>query len=152
MLNARRCAEITAVVLLLAGMAGASFAQDAAGAIAARQAFMKGVTPMVTAITTAAGKGDMAGAKAAAKTLDDGWKTFAASFPAGSDSAAGKTRAKPEIWSDAAGFKAEMDKALASSSAILAETNGTDADAVIQTAGYLNCTSCHSTYRGPAVR
>ena len=94
---------------------------------------MKGVTPMVTAITTAASKGDMAGARAAAKTMDDGWKVFAASFPAGSDSAAGKTRAKPEIWSDAAGFKAELDKAQASSAAILAATNGTDADAVVGT-------------------
>ncbi len=152
MFKIRRANEVAAAALLIAGMAGASFAQDAAGAIASRQAFMKGVTPMVTAITTAASKGDMAGARAAAKTMDDGWKVFAASFPAGSDSAAGKTRAKPEIWSDAAGFKAELDKAQASSAAILAATNGTDADAVLQQAGYLNCTSCHSTYRGPAIR
>ena len=112
---------------------------------------MQGVTRMSSAVSTAAAAGDMTAAKAAAKTLDDGWKAFATQFPAGSDSAAGKTRAKAEIWSNATGFKAEMDKALAASAALVAATNGTDKDAMANAVSNVNgvCVSCHNDFRGP---
>ena len=70
-------------------------------------------------------------------------------FAAGSDKG-GETRAKPEIWSDAAGFKKAMD-AFQAESAKLAEVSKTAAnvDAVRAQTGALlkTCGGCHDTYR-----
>jgi cytochrome c556 len=70
-------------------------------------------------------------------------------FAAGSDKGA-ETRAKPEIWSDAAGFKKAVD-AFQSESAKLAEVSrtATTVDQVRAQAGALlkTCGGCHDTYR-----
>jgi cytochrome c556 len=74
-------------------------------------------------------------------------------FPAGSDSSAGKTRAKAEIWSDSAGFKAASDKAAAASDNLATAVKGGDAAAVQTAAQGVQgaCGGCHTAYRGPAV-
>lgn len=70
-------------------------------------------------------------------------------FPAGSDTGA-KTRAKPEIWSDAAGFKKVMDnfQAEAAKLAEVAKT-ATSVDQVRGQFGALGkaCAACHDNYR-----
>ncbi len=69
-------------------------------------------------------------------------------FVAGSDK--GETRAKPEIWSDAAGFKKVMDnfQAEASKLAQVAKT-ATSVDQVRGQFGALGkaCGACHDNYR-----
>ncbi len=69
-------------------------------------------------------------------------------FVAGSDK--GETRAKPEIWSDAAGFKKVMDgfQAEASKLVQVAKT-ATTVDAVRGQFGALgkSCGACHDNYR-----
>ena len=64
-------------------------------------------------------------------------------FPAGSDTGA-KTRAKPEIWSDAAGFKKVMDNFQAE----VAKT-ASSVDQVRGQFGALgkSCSACHDNYR-----
>ncbi len=70
-------------------------------------------------------------------------------FPAGSDTGA-KTRAKPEIWSDAAGFKKVMEnfQAEAAKLAEVAKT-ATSVDQVRGQFGALGkaCAACHDNYR-----
>jgi len=145
-------AQFAAAVILFAGFGGAVFAQ-AVDAIAARQAIMKSAGPSLGAVRTAAGTGDMAAAKAEAQKLSDGFKSFGALFPAGSDISAGKTRAKPEIWTDAEGFKAANDKAVAAADSLLLATGGTDTAAVMAALTSLQqtCGGCHSVYRGPPI-
>lgn len=148
-MSRKRVAEIAVAAVLLAGLAGAAFAQ--ADAIAARQAFMKSLNGKMGAIRNFAG--DAAAAKSAAADIERGFKAFGTQFPAGSDAAAGKTRAKAEIWSDAAGFKAANDKAVAASGQLVAATNGGDAAAVTAALGAVTqtCAGCHGAYRGPPV-
>ena len=70
-------------------------------------------------------------------------------FPAGSDTGA-TTRAKPEIWSDAAGFKKVMDnfQAEAAKLAEVAKT-ATSVDQVRGQFGALgkSCGACHDNFR-----
>ncbi len=146
---AKRVIEIAAAAVLLAVLGGAAFAQ--ADAIAARQAFMKSLNGKMGAVRNFAT--DAEGAKAAAASLNNGFKAFGGQFPAGSDAAAGKTRAKAEIWSDAAGFKAANEKAVAATAALVAATNSGDAAAVTAALGGVTgtCAGCHGAYRGPPV-
>lgn len=144
-----RCAVAAAVAV---GLAGAAFAQ-ATEAVAERQAIMKSTGASLGAVRAAAGAGDMAAAKAKAQELSDGFKKFGALFPAGSESPVGKSRAKPEIWTDAAGFKAANDRAIAAADSLLLATGGTDTEAVLAalTSVQQTCGGCHSAYRGPPV-
>jgi cytochrome c556 len=68
-------------------------------------------------------------------------------FPAGSDQ--GKTGAKPEIWSDGAGFKADAD-ALQNQAQMLASA-GQSGDLATVRAQFdkvaAACGTCHKTYR-----
>jgi len=148
-MSKRRTAELAVAVALLAGLGGAAFAQ--ADAIAARQAFMKQVGGKLGAVRNFAT--DAAGAKAAAADLDKGFKAFHGQFPAGSDATAGKTRAKAEIWSDAAGFKAANDKATAATTALVAAVDGGNAETITAAVGAVqgSCGGCHTPFRGPPV-
>jgi cytochrome c556 len=71
-------------------------------------------------------------------------------FPAGSGPDAGvKTKAKPVIWSDAAGFKAAQDR-LDKEAAMMAQLVDTgDAAAIKKQAHALGeaCAACHNRYR-----
>jgi cytochrome c556 len=68
-------------------------------------------------------------------------------FPPGSD--VGDTRALPVIWSDAAGFKAALERFQAESAKALAAGKSGDEKAMRAQAGELlrSCDSCHERYR-----
>ncbi len=68
----------------------------------------------------------------------------------GSDIAAAGGRAKAEIWSDRAGFDAEVEK-LAAATINLAAVAGDGLDAMKAGFGPVgaSCGSCHKAYRGP---
>jgi cytochrome c556 len=137
--------DVVVATVLIAGLGGAVWAQSsAADTIAARQAFMKSTGASLKAAT--------GGDAAAAEKLAAGFRNLPSMFPPGSDSSAGKTRAKAEIWSDAAGFKAASEKAATAADGLAAAVKGGDA-AAIQTAGrgvQGTCGGCHTAYRGPA--
>lgn len=60
------------------------------------------------------------------------------------------SRAKPEIWSDAAGFEASMT-ALVTAATAMIPAAGTDLDALRAAMGPIgnSCGDCHKAYRGP---
>ena len=68
-----------------------------------------------------------------------------AAFGAGTDS----PKTKPEIWSDAAGFKASSDKFVAAANALETATKTSDAAQVRTAWGALagTCKQCHDAYR-----
>lgn len=73
-------------------------------------------------------------------------------FPAGSGAeAAVKTAAKPEIWSQAARFKAAQDAFSAEAAQFQQVANGGDQAAIAAEARKLGgtCKSCHDTFRTP---
>ena len=150
MKSLNRTVGYAAAAALLTSVGGVALAH-VADANADRQAFMKSVGGLLSTVRTAATAGDMATAKASAQKLSDGFKKFAVQFPAGSDATAVKTRAKAEIWTDAAGFKAANDKAIAASDALLLAAGGTDAAAVTAALSSVQktCAGCHGVYRGP---
>lgn len=144
----KRVTELAVAAVLLATLGGAAFAQ--ADAIAARQAFMKSLNARMGAVRGA----DPAAAKQAAIDINNGFKALASQFPAGSDSGAGKTRAKAEVWSDSAGFKAAVDRAIVASGQLVSAVNSGDATQVTTAAGAMaqSCQGCHNAYRGPPVQ
>ncbi len=146
----KRKIEFAVAGLLALGLAGAAIAQDAAANIAARQKDMQDVQANMLAVNNAAGKGDLAAAKEAALKINLAFKDASTRFTPGADSTVAKTRAKAEIWSDAAGFKAKIDGAIATSDKLVAATNGTDVAAIQTAAGDVNalCYGCHTPYRG----
>lgn len=89
-------------------MAGLAFAQAPADAIKARQANFKdiGAQNKVIGDQLKLGAPDTAAIKAAAAKIKAHAAVLPTWFPAGSGVSAGKTAAKAEIWSDAAGFAA----------------------------------------------
>jgi cytochrome c556 len=129
----------------LAGSAGMVFAADAATSIAARKAAMKATAMASVKLRNPALTA--ADAKAVGKTISDDSKTFAANIAAGTGPESGVvTKAKAEIWTDKAGFKAELDKSMAASAALMKASD----DAAAQTAAkavLATCNSCHTKYR-----
>jgi cytochrome c556 len=136
---------------LALGVAGASYAAlDAAAAVKARQDGMKSQGAALKGF----GQGLGSGASAAdlrqfsAKLVQTsgqlpGW------FPKGSGAESGvKTKAKPEIWSDAAGFKAAADNLKAQAGKLDAAVAGGDMDAIKAQFGATRaaCKSCHEKY------
>lgn len=90
----------------------------------------------------------------AAKTIDDVAAEMLSFFPQGSGpdgTGITKTRAKPEIWSDWAGFEGKA-KALDDAAAVLVTaTASNDLEAIKAAFGEVgkSCKACHETYRGP---
>ena len=89
---------------------------------------------------------DGAVVKTNATTIADNLKKASALFPAGSGG--GDSLAKPEVWSDAAGFEKGMKDAQAAAVALQAVS---DEAAFRPALGALggNCKSCHDKYRLP---
>lgn len=89
---------------------------------------------------------DAAVVKSNATTIADNLKKAHGLFPAGSGG--GESRAKPEIWTDAAGFDKSMKDA---HEAAVALQSVTDEAAFKPALGALggNCKSCHDKYRLP---
>ena len=141
---------------LLAAVAGVGLAQAAGSAddaIQARQAEMKANNKAMgdlVAILKGQTPYDPATVKAAADSITaatataEAAKAWDASFQTGSV----KSRAKPEVWSDAAGFAAAKDKLSSAVVALAATTDqGSFKQAFMQLGGA--CKGCHETYRLP---
>lgn len=147
----KRVVELSLCAVLFAGLATAGLAQGA-DSVAKRSAAMKSMGVSAGATKAAAGSGDFATASAKAKELAATVHALPTLFPAGSGPADGvKTRAKPEVWTDAAGFKKAADKAAADADAIVTAADSKSADAVNAaiTAFQADCAACHTPYRGP---
>ncbi len=136
-------------VVAAASLTGAALAQDA-DAIANRLNVMKVTVAgaMRPAAMMAQDKQpfDAATAKASMETIATAMATFPDLFPPGSENVS--DRAAPEIWSDAAGFKAAAEKFGADAKAAAAAADqGPDAfKAALAVVGG-NCQSCHQKYR-----
>lgn len=144
MAKSKKIVEVAVATLLFAGCATAVFAQDAATAVANRRSAMKAIGGASQALRG----GDPAAIRAAGKTIGDNLATFAANVPAGSGPESGQqTKAKPEIWSDAAGFKAAADAAIAAADGLTKV--GDDPAAVTAAAQNMQraCGGCHTKFR-----
>ena len=136
--------------LVVAGLVlGASLAVVAADAFHDRHMAMEGINDAMKPLAAIAKKQapfDAAVVKANATTIADNLKKAHDLFPAGSGG--GESRAKPEIWTDSAGFEKLMKEAHAAAVALQAVK---DEAAFAPALGALGakCKSCHETYRLP---
>ena len=89
---------------------------------------------------------DAAVVKANATTIADNLKKASTLFPAGSGG--GDSLAKPEIWSDPAGFEKRMKDAHAAAVALQAVSDEAAYGPALGALGG-NCKSCHDKYRLP---
>ncbi|MSO73010.1 MAG: cytochrome c [Rhodospirillaceae bacterium] len=95
---------------------------------------------------------DKAAIAEAVKKIADTGKDVGSRFPAGTGAEAGiKTRAKPEIWSQAADFKASADTFVAASAKYLQVVSAGNMDAIKGEAKSLGdaCGGCHKKFRVP---
>ena len=89
---------------------------------------------------------DAAVVKANATTIADHLKMASTLFPAGSGG--GKSLAKPEIWTDPAGFEKGMKDSLAAAVALQSVSDEAAYGPALGALGG-NCKSCHDKYRIP---
>ncbi len=152
--------KLPVAVLAITGLATAVMAAshiDKAheGAVNARQAQMQ-LIGYHTGILGAMAKGETEynaeEAKAAASNLHAAaMLNTSTMWIEGTEQGTAKdTRAKAEIWTDAAGF-AEKFAALEKASAAMIDAAGTDVDSLKAGMGAIGgaCKACHETYRGP---
>lgn len=137
-------ASIAATVFAGAALAGAH------GSISdKRVASMKEIGGAMKAISDVA-KGNAAASEAtvaAAMKIN----TMAADIPSWFPEGSGEYRAKANIWTDWAGFKAANDKLVAASADLVAATKTMDAGKIGAALGATGktCGGCHDDYRGP---
>ncbi|MBX7199112.1 MAG: cytochrome c [Rhodospirillaceae bacterium] len=151
---------VRSVGVLLAGAllycgGGAALAQKSpADTIKARQDAMKSMGSNLKAINEQL-KGatpDAAAIKTAVAGISTTGKDIAAWFPAGTGPDSGvKTRAKAEIWSDAAGFKAAADSFVAGNAKFMpiAAAGNIDTIKADLKAFTDGCGGCHMKFRAP---
>jgi cytochrome c556 len=89
---------------------------------------------------------DAAVVKAKATTIADNLKTAQALFPTGSGG--GDSKARPEIWTDAAGFEKAMKDAHAAAVALQAVKEEAAFGPALGALG-ASCKACHDKYRLP---
>ncbi len=128
---------------------GASLAVLAADAFQDRHMAMEEINDAMKALGAIAKKQapfDAAVVKTNATTIADNLKLASTLFPPGSGG--GESLAKPEIWTDAAGFEKTMKDAQA---AAVALQSVSDEAAFRPALGALggNCKACHEKYRLP---
>ena len=93
---------------------------------------------------------DAAKIRSAAADITHAASAFGKWFPAGTGPASGvKTDAKPEVWTDAAGFAAAQDTFVGEANKWAQLGNSTDASAWKEGAASLgqSCKGCHDKYR-----
>ena len=147
---------VTIGIALAAGFgAGPAQAQDAMTYIHQRQALMKRQGKDLTAIKAyLGGRLDQAHAQAAAADLLTTLPKIPSLFPQKTSLAEypGKTRAKPDIWTEWNEFNAAMQNADAKAKVLDAAMKSGN-KAAIQTAfadlGKNGCNGCHKTFRAP---
>jgi cytochrome c556 len=138
---------VFSLVVTLSGAAAAVFAADA---IHDRQEAMEAVGDSMKALgAIARGKApfDAEAVKTNATIIADNLKKASELFPEGSGGE--KSKAKPEVWSDAAGFEKIMKEAHA---AAVALQSVSEEEAFGPALGALgsSCKSCHDKYRQPS--
>ena len=141
--------QAVASLVVALSVGGAAVAVIAADAFHDRHMAMEAVNDAMKPLGAIAKKQapfDAAVVKASATTIADNLKKAQALFPAGSGG--GESRAKAEIWTDAAGFEKGMKDA---HSAAVALQSVSDEAAFAPALGALGstCTSCHDKYRLP---
>ncbi len=140
------------VGLMLAASASVAIAADAGSVIKARQAHMKQIGAAAKGIHDELGKAtpDAVVIQGFAKQIDGLAPQIPSWFPKGSGPEAGvKTAAKPEIWTDAAGF-AQADSGFAAEAHKFdTVAQGGHIDAVRAEFADLGkaCFACHSKFR-----
>lgn len=141
---------LTAASLVL-GAGTAMAALDADSAIKYRKVVMGAVKSHFGAMFAVVKSPDVLGAdllphaEALAATAKMPWKAFGPGTATGKE----KTEAKPEIWSDAAGFKAEAMKFEIATAELLAAVRSKDNAAIqakMQATGVM-CKSCHDKFK-----
>jgi cytochrome c556 len=136
--------------LIVAGLVlGASLAVVASDASHDRHMTMEAVNDAARPLFDMAKKSvpfDAAVVKANATTIADNLKKAQALFPAGSGG--GDSRAKPEIWTDAAGFEKAMKDAHAAAVALQAVKDEVAFGPALNALGG-SCKACHDKYRLP---
>lgn len=141
--------QAVASLVVALSVGGAAVAVIAADAFHDRHMAMEAVNDAMKPLGAIAKKQapfDAAVVKASATTIADNLKKAQALFPAGSGG--GESRAKAEIWTDAAGFEKGMKDA---HSAAVALQSVSDEAAFAPALGALGstCKSCHDKYRLP---
>jgi cytochrome c556 len=136
--------------LVVAGLVlGASLAVVAADAYHDRHMAMEQVNDAMKPLAAIAKKQapfDAAAVSKSATTIADNLKKAHGLFPEGSGG--GESRAKPEIWTDRAGFDKQMKDAQAAAVALSAVKDEAAFGPALRTLGS-NCKSCHDMYRLP---
>jgi cytochrome c556 len=139
----------------LLGGAAAGVAQDKLADVTQRQNFMKAQGADVKAITEySKGQGDQQKALTAVNDLLARAPKIADQFPAGTSATdfPGKTKAKPEIWTDMDNFKKIPTALQGEEVKLKAAIEGGDPKAVaaqLGATGKAGCGACHSKYRLP---
>lgn len=151
-----RAAGALFIAAALSGAAGIAMAQQKGptDVIKARQEVMKGLGADFKIVNdqlkTAAP--DKAAIAAAVKKIADSGKDVGMRFPAGTGTEAGiKTRAKPEIWSQGADFKAAADAFVTVSAKFSQVAAAGDIEAIKGEAKLMGdaCGGCHKKFRAP---
>jgi cytochrome c556 len=141
--------QAVAALVVALTVGGAAVAVIAADAFQDRHMAMEMVGDAMKplgAIAKKAAPFDTAVVKASATTIADNLKKAQALFPAGSGG--GESRAKPEIWTDAAGFEKGMKDAHAAAVALQSVSDEAAFGPALGALG-ASCKSCHDKYRLP---
>jgi len=141
--------QAVASLVVALSVGGAAVAVIAADAFQDRHMAMEAVGDAMKSLGAMAKKAapfDAAVVKASATTIADNLKKAQGLFPAGSGG--GESRAKPEIWSDAAGFEKGMKDAQAAAVALQSVSDEAAYGPALGALGG-SCKSCHDKYRIP---
>jgi len=141
--------QAVASLVVAVSVAGAAVAVVAAEAFHERHMAMEAVGDAMKPLGAIAKKQapfDAAVVKANATTIADSLKKASALFPAGSGG--GESRAKPEIWTDAAGFEKGMKDAHAAAVALQSVSDEAAFGPALGALGS-TCKGCHDKYRLP---
>jgi cytochrome c556 len=137
--------------IVVAGLVvGTSLAVVYADAYEDRHMLMEGINDAMKPLGAIAKKQapfDAAVVKANATTIADNLKKASTLFPAGSGG--GESRAKAEIWTDAAGFAKTMKDAQAAAVALQSVADEASYRPALGALG-ASCKACHDKYRLPA--
>ncbi len=152
---AASAAALVVAVGLVAGIDRTEAAADAKTVIEARQKAMKDLGGHMKAINefVEKGEGDAANVAEHAKAIAETAKIIPEVFPAGtslSDNHGVKTAAKPDIWSDRAGFEAAAANLGEKAGALAKAAEGGDKQMIAASFAELGkdgCGGCHSKFR-----
>ena len=141
--------QAVASLVVALSVGGAAVAVIAADAYQDRHMAMEAVGDAMKSLGAIAKKQtpfDAAVVKANATTIADHLKKASTLFPAGSGG--GESRAKPEIWTDAAGFEKGMKDGQAAAVALQSVSDEAAFGPALGALGS-SCKSCHDKYRIP---